>query len=148
MAGMLDAEDFGLVGDGQTDVSANLKALRDVIRAGPDRVWVVDFDPGHYCYTDNTWWLFGDHDVVLRFNNSKVECISTHDWTRSWGLLPTMNPNEHWSDGGFVQAQAVVPAGTRFHSVHASADAIELFTPLPRPERSCCSQATSSRSAR
>jgi hypothetical protein len=130
----LDATDFGIVGDGVTDNSLGLKHLRDTIRQGTGRVWAVEFEPGHYCYADNTWWLFGDRDVVLRFNDARVECISTHAWTRSWSLLPTMNPNEYWADGPFVQAEAVVPAGTRFHSADASEREIELFA-APMLER-------------
>jgi hypothetical protein len=75
---MLQAGAFGIVGDGRTDNSAALRALRDAIRSGPDRAWQVDFDTGHYCYGDNTWALFGDRDVTLHFNNSKVECFSTN----------------------------------------------------------------------
>jgi hypothetical protein len=40
----LDAEDFGLLGDGQTGISAGLNALRDVIRASAARVRVVEID--------------------------------------------------------------------------------------------------------
>ena len=46
---VLAAEDYGTVGDGQTDNTAGLMAIRDQVRAGTDRVWTVDFDPGHYC---------------------------------------------------------------------------------------------------
>jgi hypothetical protein len=70
----LFAEDYGIVGDGATDNTPGLIALRDQIRAGADRVWTVDFDPGHYVYSDNRWTTFGDRAVILEFNHSTVEC--------------------------------------------------------------------------
>lgn len=72
----LAAEDYGIIGDGQTDNTAGLIAIRDQVRVGTDRVWTVDFDPGHYCYADNRWAMFGDRSVVLEFNNSTVECFA------------------------------------------------------------------------
>jgi hypothetical protein len=72
----LSAEDYGIIGDGLTDNTVGLIALRDQIRAGTDRVWRVDFDPGHYCYRDNRWATFGDRSVVLEFNHSTVECFA------------------------------------------------------------------------
>jgi hypothetical protein len=38
-----------------------------------------------------------------------------------------MSPNEYWGDGGFVQAEAVVPQGSRFHSVDGGEQDIELL---------------------
>ena len=73
---MLKAEDFGVIGDGETDNTAALMAIRDQIRAGPDRVWTVEFEPGHYGYADNRWAMFGDRSVVLEFNHSTVECFA------------------------------------------------------------------------
>ena len=73
---MLNAQDFGIVGDGHTDNTAALVAIRDHIRAGPDRIWHVDFEPGHYCYADNRWAVFGDRTVILEFNHSTVECFA------------------------------------------------------------------------
>jgi hypothetical protein len=73
---VIKAEDFGIVGDGGTDNTAALMAIRDQIRAGTDRVWHVDFETGHYCYGDNRWALFGDRTVILDFNNSTVECFA------------------------------------------------------------------------
>src|SRR5262245_37512753 len=51
-------------------------AIRDQIRAGADRVWLVDFEPGHYCYADNRWAMFGDRTVILDFNHATVECFA------------------------------------------------------------------------
>jgi hypothetical protein len=76
---VLKAEDFKIVGDGKTDNSAALMAIRDQIRAGKDRVWHVDFEPGHYCYADNRWAMFGDRSVVLEFNHSTLECFADAD---------------------------------------------------------------------
>jgi hypothetical protein len=73
---VLKAEDFGVIGDGETDNTAALMAIRDQIRAGPDRVWTVEFEPGHYGYADNRWAMFGDRSVVLEFNHSTVECFA------------------------------------------------------------------------
>jgi hypothetical protein len=72
----LQAKDFGIVGDGETDNTAGLIALRDTIRAGADRIWRVEFEPGHYCYSDNRWANFGDRSVVLELNHSIVECFA------------------------------------------------------------------------
>jgi hypothetical protein len=44
---VLKAEDFKVAGDGKSDNTAALMAIRDQIRAGADRVWHVDFEPGH-----------------------------------------------------------------------------------------------------
>jgi hypothetical protein len=73
---VLKAHDFGIAGDGKTDNTAALIAIRDQIRAGPDRVWAVDFEPGHYGYADNRWAMFGDRTVILEFNHSTVECFA------------------------------------------------------------------------
>jgi hypothetical protein len=73
---VIAAADFGVAGDGASDNTGELIALRNHIRGGPDRRWLVEFEPGHYCYTDNRWAMFGDRDVVLDFNNSKVECFA------------------------------------------------------------------------
>jgi hypothetical protein len=73
---VLKAVDFGIVGDGQRDNTAALMAVRDQIRAGPDRVWHVEFEPGHYCYADNRWAMFGDRTVILELNHSTVECFA------------------------------------------------------------------------
>jgi len=73
---VLNAKDFNVIGDGQQHNTLELMALRDHIRAGPDWVWHVEFEPGHYCYADNRWALFGDRTVILDFNNSKVECFA------------------------------------------------------------------------
>jgi hypothetical protein len=72
----LQAKDFGVVGDGATDDTPGLIALRDTIRSGADRVWRVEFEPGHYCYSDNRWAMFGDRSVVLELNHSTVECFA------------------------------------------------------------------------
>jgi hypothetical protein len=73
--------DFAVRGDGEQHNTLELIALRDHIRAGPDRIWHVEFEPGHYAYTDERWLAFGDRSVVLDFNGSKVEC-------RARALLP------------------------------------------------------------
>ena len=73
---ILQAADFDVQGDGQTDNTKFLAALRDHIRAGPDRIWHVEFEPGHYAYSDNRWAMFGDRTVILEFNHSTVECFA------------------------------------------------------------------------
>lgn len=129
---IIDASDFGLVGDGVSDNTTGLRRLRDHIRGLEDRPVVVEFEPGHYLYTDNTWWKFGERSVTLRFNGARVENVSQHAWTRSFGLLPTSNNPHEFSpdDAPFEASKATVPAGTRFHSVDASAQEIDLFAPL------------------
>jgi hypothetical protein len=72
----LEGKDFGVVGDGQQDNTPELIALRDHIRAGPGATWHVNFQPGHYAYSDERWALFGDRTVILEFNDSTVECIA------------------------------------------------------------------------
>ena len=130
---LIDASDFGLVGDSVTDNTMGLRRLRDHIRGLEDRPVVVDFEPGHYLYTDNTWWKFGERSVTLRFNGARVENVSEHAWARSWGLLPASNNPHGFSpdDVPFSATETTVPAGTRFHSADASAQQIQLFTPLP-----------------
>jgi hypothetical protein len=130
---LIDASDFGLVGDGVSDNAPGLRRLRDHIRGLGDRPIVVDFEPGHYCYTDNTWWKLGERSVTLRLNGARVENVSQHAWTRSFGLLPTSNNPHEFSpdDVPFSATEATVPAGTRFHSADASAQEIDLFTSLP-----------------
>ena len=73
---ILQAADFDVHGDGQTDNTKFLAALRDHIRTGPDRIWHVEFEPGHYAYSDNRWAMFGDRTVILEFNHSTVECFA------------------------------------------------------------------------
>ena len=51
---LINASDFGLVGDGVTDNTMGLRRLRDHIRGLEDRPIVVEFGPGHYLYTDNS----------------------------------------------------------------------------------------------
>jgi hypothetical protein len=72
----LNAQDFGVVGDGQQHNTPELMALRDHIRAGPDRIWQVEFEPGHYLYHDERWLNFADRTVILEFNGSSVECAA------------------------------------------------------------------------
>jgi hypothetical protein len=129
---MLQAEDFGIVGDGQTDNSPGLRALRDAIRAGVDRSWVVDFDPGHYCYTDNTWWKFGERDVTLRCNGARLECTSENNWARTFGLLSAASTPVLYApdDVPFDPAQATLPTGYRFASADARAQSIALLDPV------------------
>lgn len=67
-------KDFFVKGDGVQHNTLELIALRDHIRAGPDRVWHVEFDHGHYAWQDERWLSFGNRSVVLDFNNSLVEC--------------------------------------------------------------------------
>ena len=96
---LIDASEFGLIGDGVTDNSPALRQLRDYLRGLEDRHVVMDFEPRHYLYTDNTWWKFGECRVTLRFNGARVENVSEHAWTRSWDLLPTSNnPHEFSPD--------------------------------------------------
>jgi hypothetical protein len=70
----INAEDFGVVGDGERHNTLELIALRDHIRDGPDRVWQVEFEPGHYAYEEESWLMFGARTVILEFNHSTVEC--------------------------------------------------------------------------
>jgi hypothetical protein len=62
-----------------------------------------------------------------------VENVSEHAWARSWGLLPTSNDPHGFSpdDVPFSVPETTLPAGARFHSVEASTQEIDLFTPLP-----------------
>ena len=103
----LQAEDFGLAGDGETDNTPSLIALRNAVRGGADRVWRVDLDPGHYCYADNRWALFGDRSVVLDFNHSTVECFA--DSLLPLGAGPLVWDAEYPTPK--MVANAVVPAG-------------------------------------
>lgn len=83
----LNAKDFGVVGDGAWDNNGELVALRNHIRSGPDRQWIVEFEPGHYCYSDERWAYFGNRSVLLDFHNSKVECFSRAFFPLSAGPL-------------------------------------------------------------
>lgn len=65
-----------LVGDGQTDNSSGLLALRDTVRSAPDTPTVIEFPTGHYVYTDERWSSFGDREVILDFQGSQVECAA------------------------------------------------------------------------
>lgn len=127
----LRVQDYSVIGDGETDSSAGLKAIRDHIRAGPDQEWHVDFEHGHYGFVDNTWWLFGDRSVALHFNNSKIECISTHASARSYGMIARQSPFEFWGDGPFVEQEAVLPTGTLMYSAAMGDREIDLYTALP-----------------
>ena len=136
---ILNAKDFGVVGDGQQHNTLELMALRDHIRSGPDCIWVVEFEPGHYCYSDERWLLFGSRTVILEFNNSTVECLARPllplgagpiTWTVEYPATPTVanttSPPGHLiedtkagqdiarlvvGDDGFVAGDRVLVAG-------------------------------------
>jgi hypothetical protein len=116
-SGVLQAADFKIVGDGQTDNSVALIALRDHIRAGADRVWQVEFEPGHYCYADNRWLTFGDRAVILDFNNAKVECIADAILPLGAGPLvwkpeyPAPPTTDHFQPGHLIENVRAVDKG-------------------------------------
>jgi hypothetical protein len=109
---VLEAKEFGVAGDGQTDNTAGLIALRDAIRAGGDRAWRVEFEPGHYCYGDNRWASFGNRDVTLEFNHSKVECFSDAFFPLGAGPLI-------WKTEYPAASKDIVGAGDPIESVRA-----------------------------
>ena len=114
---MLRAEDFGIVGDGKSDNTAALIAIRDQIRAGGNRVWHVDFEPGHYCYADNRWAMFGDRTVVLEFNHSTVECFADPILPLGSGPLvwkpeyPAPQTTDHFQPGDLIESVRAVDKG-------------------------------------
>jgi hypothetical protein len=73
---ILNTKEFNIIGDGVQHNTLELMELRDHIRKGPDGVWLVDFEPGHYLYNDERWLNFGNRTVILEFNNSTVECAA------------------------------------------------------------------------
>jgi hypothetical protein len=108
----LEAKQFGVTGDGQTDNAASLIALRDAIRAGGDRAWRIEFEPGHYCYSDNRWANFGNRHVTLEFNHSKVECFSDAFFPLAGGPLV-------WKTEYPAASKDVVEPGDLIESVRA-----------------------------
>jgi len=128
----LCAEDFGIVGDGWTDNTAGLMGIRDQIRAGTDRVWRVDFDPGHYCYSDNRWAMFGDRSVALELNHSTVECFAD-------ALLPLGAGPIAW-DVEFptakTAANAILPLGHLIETTKAGAKEVRLKAAVANQLRS------------
>ena len=120
----INAEDFGVVGDGERHNTLELIALRDHIRDGPDRVWQVEFEPGHYAYEDERWLLFGARTVVLEFNNSTVEC-------KARPLLP-LATNSISFDNEFPAKHAFnKAAGLLIESVEVNATEAKLAQPAP-----------------
>jgi hypothetical protein len=108
----VQAKEFGVVGDGQTDNTPTLIALRDAIRTGGDRVWRVDFEPGHYCYSDNRWANFGNRDVTLEFNHARIECFSDAFFPLGTGPLV-------WKTEYPATSKDVVEVGDLIESVRA-----------------------------
>jgi hypothetical protein len=114
---VLKADDFGIVGDGKSDNTAALIAIRDRIRAGGDRVWRVDFEPGHYCYADNRWGMFGDRTVILEFNHSTIECFADAILPLGAGPLvwkpeyPTPQTIDQFEPGDLIQSVRAVDKG-------------------------------------
>lgn len=109
------AADFGVKGDGEQHNTLELMALRDHIRNGPDRIWHVEFEPGHYCWSDERWALFGDRTVVLEFNNSTVECLARPllplgagpiSWVVDYPTTPTI-ANTAFQPGHLIETVAV-----------------------------------------
>ena len=120
----INAEDFGVVGDGERHNTLELIALRDHIRDGPDRVWQVEFEPGHYAYEDERWLSFGGRTVVLEFNNSTVEC-------KARPLLP-LATNTISFDNEFPAKHAFnKAAGLLIESVEVNATEAKLAQPAP-----------------
>jgi hypothetical protein len=109
---VLKADDFGVSGDGQTDNTAPLMALRDAIRTGGKRAWRVEFEPGHYCYSDNRWATFGNRDVTLEFNHAKVECFADAFFPLGAGPLV-------WKTEYPAASQDIVVRGDLIESVRA-----------------------------
>ena len=52
---VVDVTQFGVVGDGTTDNSTNLIAMRDWCEANRQAGVKIFFPPGHYVYTNNQW---------------------------------------------------------------------------------------------
>ena len=107
-------QDFGVKGDGQHHNVLELMALRDHIRGGPDRIWHVEFEPGHYAWGDERWAAFGNRTVVLEFNNSTVESLSRPllplgtgpiSWMANYPVAPTV-PNTTFSPGHRIESVA------------------------------------------
>jgi hypothetical protein len=117
----LNAGDFGVNGDGEQHNTLELMAIRDHIRNGPDRVWHVEFEPGHYCWGDERWALFGNRTVILEFNHSTVESLSRPllplgagplSWGSEYPAAPAVNPIV----GHLIETAAVGAAEARLEA--------------------------------
>ena len=115
---ILNAKEFNVLGDGTTARATELFQLRDHIRNGPDTIWRVEFDPGHYLYTDERWLSFGDRTVILEFNGSKVECAARPflplgggpiSWEAEYPTIPSI-ANTTFQAGHLIET---APVGSR-----------------------------------
>ena len=78
-AGTVSVNDYGVVGDGATDNSADLIALRDaLITLDRERHWTLLFDASAYPYQyTNNRWLNGLKRVSVKGYGATLQCTSS-----------------------------------------------------------------------
>ncbi len=99
-ATLLDpVEDFGAVGDGVTDTSDALMAMRQHMADRWDQHFEVCFPYGHYVY-DTNLWVSGVGSITIDGNGSKFECLNT---------VHAANTRPFWARPFFDEADPAAP---------------------------------------
>lgn len=88
----ISAKDFGAVGDGTTDNTTALRAMRNYCRLDRSKLYHIYFPAGHYAYEENDW-LSAIGSVRIEAYGAKFECyrdIGSH------GLSRVINTGTMW----------------------------------------------------
>ncbi len=97
----ISAADFGAVGDGATDNSAALIAMRNRMWTQPSAHHVIYFPPGEYRYINNRWLLNVRSYEVIGYGCT-FRCIRSDAGGTHWFNTNCLNVSDPWSDNGDV----------------------------------------------
>ncbi len=122
----ISAADFGAVGDGATDNSAALIAMRDYMRADTSKVYRVFFPPGEYRYSNNRW-LFGVPSIIIDAYGASFLCTASTGWHVNDGPLNVYEPFNDSGDSPLSPASTFV-TGDRFDTAAAGDVTITMTT--------------------
>lgn len=119
--------DFGAIGDGETDNSAALIAMREWMRARPEALHRVVFPAGQFDYTNNRW-LFGVQRVHLIGQGTRLRNTSESSWDANARPFDLKTPF-HTSGDVPRSPSDTFATGQLIHTVAAGASEVQLVDP-------------------
>ena len=124
---IINAADYGVVGDGETDNSSALLLIRDVLRLDLERLHTVEFPPGHYVYTNNRW-LAHTGRVRVNGNGSTFQCIYSDPAGRVQNQRPfnMQAPDQNAYDEPFQGSVTGYTSGFKFATAAAGSRVVTL----------------------